>query len=169
MCKSLLHIVASDYGREVIKYLNERGCVSNLEISTELGISRQTAMWHLETLENQGLLQVYATVNDKRIPAQFRGAKIRGWVGVEPECSKQAIQRYLSYFFKDNPMSIVQRPEADKLAMLIKKRCGSLRELSFREHINPILKENGIQPVDFREVGGEVATLLRGEGYQVWS
>jgi len=113
VCKSLLHIAASDYGREVIKYLCQKGCVSNLEISRALSISRQAVMWHLDTLENLGLVRVYATVeNEVRIPAQYRSAKVRGWVGLPDEYSRQAIQRYLTFFKKERKTPVPSQIEA---------------------------------------------------------
>ncbi len=104
VCKSLLHMAASECGGEVLKYLCQQGCVSNLEIIKNLGLSRQIVVHHLQSLEDLGLLRVYTTTeNEVRLPAQYRGAKIRGWIGLPPEYSQQAIQRYLTFFKKEKP------------------------------------------------------------------
>jgi hypothetical protein len=60
-----------------------------------------------------GLVKVYATVeNEKRIPSQYRGAKIRGWVGLSPEYTLKAKERYLEFFRKDQP-TIETNAQAD--------------------------------------------------------
>lgn len=138
VCNALLHMVASDCGREVVKYLCQHGCISNLEVYRSLGISRQAVMRHLDTLENLGLLRVYATVeNEVRIPTQYRSAKIRGWIGLPPKYSQQAVQRYMEFFRKENKTEFSAKLQAE-----------TVRDWAVRvEELLPVDLEGKLAPV----------------------
>lgn len=99
VCKRLLHMLTSDAGQEVLYYLCQYGAVTNLEIQRATKASRILVKYHLQTLEDLGLIKVYSNLeNEPRLPAEYRNAKIRGWVGLPPEYSQRAIQRYLAFF-----------------------------------------------------------------------
>ena len=99
--KTLYHMVASDHGREVLKHLGCNGCITNLEITKATGISREAVKYHLSKLEDLGLIKVYTTIeNMPKLAAEYRNAKVRGWVGLPPEYAQEAIKRYLTFFVK---------------------------------------------------------------------
>ena len=143
MCKSLLHMVASECGCKVLKYLCQYGCISNLEVIKNLGLKRQIVVHHLQALEDLGLLRVYTTVeNEARLPAQYRSAKIRGWIGLPPEYSQRAIQRYLAFFEKESPAKIGQyllgREAENARARMQAKEASRLFEEYMKDKTPPI-------------------------------
>lgn len=151
VCKSLLHMVASDNGRVILKYLFQNGCISNLELYRHLGVSRQAVMWNLNILEDRGLIRVYATVEDERLPAHDRGAKIRGWLGMPPECSQQAIQRYLDFFKKEvaaKPQEDLDLEEEGYEAILLRVHDRDIFESEAKAALEPLFP-NGLDRIKY--------------------
>lgn len=100
--KGVLHILASEYGPQVLDYLLQYGCASTLEIWKTLNTNRETINHHLNNLETHGLVTTYATLQDiKVIPSQYRNTKIKGWKGLTPDYSNRAIQRTIRFFKKE--------------------------------------------------------------------
>jgi DNA-binding Lrp family transcriptional regulator len=171
VCKSLLHMAASDCGSEILIYLIKMGAVSNLEISKELGLDRQIIAHHLRTLENLGILKVFTTIqNEPRLPAEYRNAKIRGWVGLPAEYSQRAVQRYLAYFRKDQPVKPkIKDPkteERDYNAILSKAKAQH-NEITRTESLF-ILKQYYPDPLERSRALNSIKPQLQKQGIKYW-
>ena len=105
-----------------------------MEIQKATKASRLLVKHHLRTLEDLGLIKVYSNLeNEPRIPAEYRNAKVRGWVGLPPEYSQRAIQRYLAFFKKESPAEL-QAGIVDKWAA----RVEELLPVDLERKLSPI-------------------------------
>jgi len=151
----LRHMSASEGGQQILNYLIQQGCVTNLEAYKNLKMSRGAVRNHLDTLEDLGLLKTYTTIQNKpELPAEYRNAKVRGWIGLPPEYSQRAVYRYLAFFKKESPAKL-QAETVEKWA----SRVEELLPVALEGRLSPILvaiREIGVPPALVAEVKDRV-------------
>lgn len=152
VCKRLFHILSSEKGFKVFNYLMMRGCVTNLELEKELGLSRELANHYRKILRSIGVVRDFTDIeNHPQLPARYRNANVWGLEGVSPEFSVRAVERYLSYFRKDCVVGKVEDSVklVDEFSASLRKPMHEQPDFSVMNDLHPFLKSKGL--IDAKE------------------